>query len=338
MTTVFQVKNKKTWESFVLNNKEGNFLQSWNWGRFHQQIGNKIFRLGFKRNNRLEGISLLIKQEAKRGIYLECPGGPLLNWHKPVIFEEFIKEIKKRASQENCSFIRIRPQLRDNLFNKKLFQRQGFISAPMHLHAENTWQLDLTKTKDQLWKEMRKNNRQLINKAQELGVQVKESRKAGDIDLLYKLQMEAVGRHHFVPFPKKYFYHQFKTFTSDNQAAIFKAVYREKVLSAALIIFYGQSAVYHYSGSSSDYWQIPDSYLLQWAVINKAKERGHRFYNFWGIAPTSDPNHRFAGVTIFKKGFGGFPVSYLPAQDLPLTCFYWPVYLFENIRKACRSL
>ena len=272
--------DKTLWEQFVLSYPGGNFLQSWNWGELQKNLGNKIFRLGFFNEEKLNGVGLLIKQEARRGTYLECPGGPLIYWDKLGYFEEFVKTIKKLGKEENCVFVRVRPQLLEALSVSLFFKKQGFVSSPMHLHAENTLQLNLLKTEDQLLKEMRKNTRYLIKRAVKEGVAISVSNEGADIKTLYQLQLETVGRRHFVPFKEEYFRKEFEAFSSDNQIKIYKAIYQGKVIAISLIIFYGKEAVYHYSGSSSSFRKIPASYLLQWEAIKEAKRRGCEKYNF----------------------------------------------------------
>ncbi|MEK7143873.1 MAG: peptidoglycan bridge formation glycyltransferase FemA/FemB family protein, partial [Patescibacteria group bacterium] len=78
--------------------------------------------------------------------------------------------------------------------------------------------------------------------------------------------------------------------------------------------------------------------LLQWEAIKEAKNRGCRFYNFWGIAPENNPKHPWAGLTLFKKGFGGFSEEYIPAHDFVIKYSYWFVCLIEKIRKIRRGL
>ncbi|MFC1711472.1 lipid II:glycine glycyltransferase FemX [Patescibacteria group bacterium] len=338
MLIIKRIKNKKIWEKFISSYTDANFLQSWNWGLFSQQIGSKIFRLGFYANSKLIGVCLLIKKEAKRGNYLECPGGPLLNLDKTVLFTSFLEEIRNIGFQEKCHFVRIRPQLENNFTNKLLFKNKGFVSAPMHLHAETTWQLNLLNTEETLLRKMRKTTRYLIKKAIKEGVKIIKSSNVADVDILYKLQLETVARQHFIPFSKDYFEQEFKAFNKDKQIKIFKAVYKGQVLAAAFIIFYNKEAIYHYSGSSSTYPKIPASYLLQWEAIKAAKGKKCKTYNFWGISPSDNPKHRFAGVTMFKKGFGGFKKEYLHAQDLPLNLLYWPILAFEFLRKTYRRL
>lgn len=338
MLTVKLIDNKKTWENLLLKSPQVNFLQSWNWGQFHQSLGHKIFRLGFYQHNQLQGLALLIKVKAKRGTYLECPGGPVIDWHKKSYLDVFIKEIKKIAVQEKLDFIRIRPNILATVENSQKLKSQGFIKAPMHLHAETTWILDLDKSEEELLKNMRKNTRYSIKKAQKLGVKVKKTTDKQAVSLLYQLQMEAVKRHKFTPFSQAYFLKQLQAFKDDHQIQLFKASYQGQVLAISFIIFYGPEAIYHYSGSSNQLRHIPASYLLQWQAIKEAKKRHLKRYNFWGIAKDDHPQHRFAGVTLFKKGFGGRQLDYLPAHDLPLKPTYWLIYLFEALRRKLRRL
>ena len=119
---------------------------------------------------------------------------------------------------------------------------------------------------------------------------------------------------------------------------VFTAWHNNQPLASAVIVFYGNSAFYHHGASAES--KIPSAYLLQWEAILEAKRRGHKFYNFWGIVPdeVAAKGHPWAGITLFKKGFGGFRTDYLHAQDLPLSWRYWPNYLLETMRRVKRGL
>lgn len=338
MIRSLSISHKKIWENFVLSQKDANFLHSWDWGEVQKKLGFKAIRLGFYNIGILEGIALLIIRRARRGNYLECPAGPLLNWDNKSVFKEFLEQIKAIGKKEKCIFARVRPQLLSTEFNKVLFKKYGFIKAPMHLHAQTTWQLDLDKNEEELLKTMRKTTRYLIRRAKKYGVIILQSNDIKDIDVLYNLQLQTALRHKFVPFSKKYLLTEFEVFSANKECLLFKAVYKKKILALAMIIFYHKEAIYHYSGSTSEFSKIPASYLLQWEAINEARKRNCLLYNFWGITDSNNPKHRFYGVTTFKKGFGGWQKNYLPAQDYPLKLRYWTVYLFETIRKIFRHL
>lgn len=321
-----RVTDQKQWEEFLLSSAQVNFLQSWHWGKMHQDLGQTVWRYGVYKNNQLSGLLQLIKVVAKRATYFECPGGPVIDWSGPVRPWLF-KELKRFARKNGASFIRLRPNI--------LPQDLGLRKAPMHLTAETTWVLPLDPSEDELLKNMRKTTRYLIKKAEKLGVEVSQSTDPQDIDWLYKLQQETVDRKHFVPFSQDYFLAELTSFLPDN-IRVFKASYRGRLLAIAMIIFYGNEAVYHYSGSSNLNREIPASYWLQWEVIKAAKKLRLKRYNFWGY--TDNPKHRFYGPSLFKAGFGGHKIEYLAAQDLVTGLGYWPNWLLETLRRKWRRL
>ncbi|HUW21984.1 MAG TPA: peptidoglycan bridge formation glycyltransferase FemA/FemB family protein [Candidatus Bathyarchaeia archaeon] len=332
------VDNKNIWDRFVLSHNPNVFLQSWSWGEFYQALGEKIFRLGFFEKKRLVGVSLLIKEQAKRGTYLSCPGGPLFDWQNQNYFKEFVSYLKNLGKLEKAVFIRVRPSISDNDQNRRFFKKAGFLNAPMHMHAETTWQLDLSSPESELLAGMRKTTRHCIRKATKGKVRILFSRDIRDIKILYRFQLDTAKRHKFVPFSYEFLRKQFEVFTGDNQALLLLAEYQKKIIAVSMIIFYGDTAVYHYSGSTHGASRVPASHLIQWEAIKEAKKRGCRIYNFWGIAPNDNPRHRFAGVTTFKKGFGGQRVNWLHAQDLPLSIRYGVTYCFETLRRVFRHL
>jgi lipid II:glycine glycyltransferase (peptidoglycan interpeptide bridge formation enzyme) len=304
----------------------------------NEKMGTKIFRLGIYKSEKLVACALIILEEAKRGRHLIVPGGPIMDWGDKGLYTFFVKEITKLAKKEKVWFIRVRPEILDSQENRKKFKSLGFISAPMHLHAENTWLLNIEKSPEEILKGMRKTTRYLIKHSENYGLSYEDSKNPKYAEVLFKLQKETMKRHGFVGFPKKLFETEIETFSKDGQGRVFICKRGSKVLAAAIIIFYGDSAYYHFSGSVSGLEKIPFSYFLQWKIINAAKERNLKYYNFWGVAPNNDPKHRFAGVTIFKTGFGGERIDWLHAHDLPISLLYWITFIFETFRKNLRRL
>lgn len=337
--TVKPITGKADWEGFLATRPEANFLQSWYWGQFHEALGKKVFRLGFYQNNKLVGVMLSVVEDAKRGRYLTVPGGPIIDWKSSGQVNAFVKEIRKIAAADRCVFVRVRPQLEANEFSKSLFAKSGFISAPLHLHAELTLQLDITKPEEELLANMRKATRYEIKKALSLGIKITTTDNPDALKSFFKLQIATSKRQKFVPFSYKFLYEQFKVFSQDKKALLYSAELNGKLLAQAFVIFYGQEAAYHYGAGTEEGRKYPGAYLIQWEAIKEARERGITRYNFWGVAPLDKPNHRFAGVSLFKRGFGGSEFEYLHAQDLVTNR---PRYLInaaiENLRRHIRRV
>ena len=335
---IIEITDKRQWEDFMSTCQENSFLQSWNWGEFNKITGEKIWRLGVFDNDKLEAVALVIKVKARRGSFLFIPYGPAyLGDNKERVLKELTSFLKKLAKKEKVVFIRISPLLEKTEENLEIFKKAGFRDAPVHMmHPETTWLLDITKNEDEILKEMRKTHRNLIKRAKKEGVEIVQGVDEEDIKTFYDIHMETVRRHKFTPFSYDYIKSEIEVLKKDNQISIFSAKYDNKIISSAIIVFYGSQAFYHHGSSRSEYNKIPASYLTLWEAIKGAKKRGLKTFNFYGIVEDK-PKHPWYGLSRFKKGFGGYKEELLHCQDLPLSKKYALNYIVETMRKIKRG-
>jgi lipid II:glycine glycyltransferase (peptidoglycan interpeptide bridge formation enzyme) len=345
-----EIENKKIWEDFLLGCEEKTFLQSFNWGDFQKMMGNKIWRFGIFKESEQLACALVIKIEAKRGTFLFLPHGPVIKSQTPntksQILESLVKDLKKLAKDEGASFIRIAPILGKNDENIKIFKNLGFRDAPIHIHPELTWELDLSPSENELLMGMRKTTRYLIRQAlKNKDIKIEEENNFDGIEKFNDLYQITKERHGFVPFPLDYLKNEFLAFSKENQVSVLLGKYKEEVVAGGIFIFWQKIGFYHHGASSQKYPKIPVSYLLLWDAIKKAKNLGCQKFNFWGIAPISEfsvqspsfKNHPWAGLTLFKIGFGGYKKEYVKTQDLPLSKGYWLCFLIEKLRSKRRG-
>lgn len=333
MLEIKEIRDRKTWDEFVIAYPEKTFLHSWQWGEFNRATGEKIWRLGIYGNDRLLGVALVIKIVAKRGTFLFCPHGPLIDWAKQLHFATLIAYCKNLAQKEQAHFIRISPFVHTT-WSPMIQTMEGFRPAPIHMHAETTWTLDLAPTEEQLLAAMRKTTRNLIRRAEREGVTVQFGIDQHAIDLFYHLHSQTVERQHFVPFSKKYIAEEVKSF-APNSIVVAIARIGEAPIAGAVVPLDNVAGYYHHGASVPS--KIPAAYLLQWRIIQELKKRGLRYYNFWGIAPTDDPKHPWHGLSLFKQGFGGYRTDYMHAHDLQLSWRYWINYTIESLRRWKRG-
>jgi len=333
------VDSKEAWEGFIHTHPESNFLQSWYWGEFQQALGKQVEYMGFYEGDVLKGTALVVVENAKRAKYLTVAGGPLLDWNSPELVKACFDQLQNVAKKHKAIFVRVRPQLVENEISLAIFKKYGFVSAPMHLTADLTSQLDITRSEDELLAGMRKTTRYELKKAQKLGITIQTSFNVDDIDGFYERQIQTAKRQGFVPFSKKFLKEQFRVFSSNNSALLYQAHFGEKLLAEAFIIFYGPEATYHYGASTEEGRKFPGAHLLQWEAILEAKRRGQKRYNFWGVVKPEQTKHRFYGVSIFKRGFGGEDIAYVPARDLVVAPLRYTLnFFFEQLRKKLRRL
>lgn len=338
---IIELKEKEVWEEQITHFPYANFLQSWNWGQFHASLGKSVHYLSILSSTKVVGNALVVTEKARRGTYLTIAGGPLLHWNNfdaETVLDALLTKLSEIAKKENALFVRVRLQEKDSPKLRKLLSQNNFNLSPMHLTADLTLQLNLTKPAEQLLIEMRKNTRYEIKRAQKLGITTRFSQNPDEIKAFYEEQLAVAKRHNFVPFSYQFLQKQFEAFVQDNQVVLIHSYENDTLLATAFIIFYNNEAVYHYGISTEANAKLPGSYACQWAAIQEAKKRGVTRYNFWGIAPEHEKTHRFAGVGLFKRGFGGEEVAYVPAYDYAFSWQYFFVWLFERARKKMRKL
>lgn len=157
-------------------------MHSWQWGEFQKSLGYDILRIGIYEKNHLQAISQIIKLKTKRGKFLFIPHRIIIErkTYNMKRFKKILNKILKYliiiSKKEGFDFIRIAPISENTPENQKIFKYLGFITAPIYMHAETTWQLSLTdKTEDELLASMRKTHRYLIKKAIRDGVIIEKN-------------------------------------------------------------------------------------------------------------------------------------------------------------------
>ncbi|MFH1353893.1 MAG: peptidoglycan bridge formation glycyltransferase FemA/FemB family protein [bacterium] len=334
-----EITDEYRWNKFLLTLEPNTFLQSWQWGQLQKQSGEGVRYLGFFAQDKLFGAALLITVNAKRGRHLFCPHGPVFQNEEDTInyLPEFNDYCKKLAKQDKAIALRIAPLLITNQQNTAAFQDLGFRPAPLHVHAECTWNLDISPDEDKLISNMRKTTRHAIRKAQNLSVKIDIMTDSGITERFLPLYHATESRHQFTAFSKDFIHKQVNIFSQGNNIFAVFASHQSQDIAAAILIQFGPTVFYHHGASSKYNNQPPASHLVQWEAIKEARRRGATRYNFWGISPENKPGHPFTGITIFKQGFGGYALDYMHAQDLPLSPLYRKLWLVETLRKLRRG-
>ena len=334
-----KINDKKTWNDFLFVQHPNTFLQSWEWKLVQEADGDHVQTLGFYTQEGLVGVALLITVQAKRGIHYLCPHGPIVKNAEDM--KEALRLLVARQSggraHDSAICLRIAPLIVNTSGNRALYSELGFRPSPTHVHAELTWVLDIAKAEQEILAGMRKTTRHAIFKAQKEGVNIEISSDQHALERFWPLYEQTKNRHGFMPFTKEFIISQTNIFNSSNNMFFAIAKYSGEDVAAAICFQFGKTVFYYHGASKKVSSSPPAAQLLQWEAIREAKKRGATLYNFWGIAAEDEPNHPFAGITIFKKGFGGYAIDYMHAQDLPLSWKYWILWVVEMIRKKKRG-
>ncbi len=324
----------KDWQKITKNHTEANFLQSPSYGKMNELLGEKVIVENFGG----KGHALMIIRDAKRGKYLEIPCGPLIDWSDAKNVDSVFKRIAEVAKEEKCVFVRVRPQLINTPENMKILKDLGLVESPMHLAAEHTVMVDLTSTEEEMLAKMRRQTRYEVRRADKLGIVVTHDNSEKIFEEFHQVQAETAKRQNFVPPSLKTLMAEREAFGDNATIYIAKTAEGEEI-AYGLVIRDGLEGDYYEAASTPLNRKMPGAYALLWQAMKDLKKEGHTRFNLWGIAPPGQPNHRYAGVTTFKTGFGGDVVEYVPAHDLVISKMgYLKDLVVEKARKKRRHL
>ena len=191
-----------------------------------------------------------------------------------------------------------------------------------------------------------KDTRYAVRRAEREGVVVTRTDDASDgraIDELHALVLETQARAGFPRPPLERYRVAWRALASRGRASIFEARRDGRLLASGMLVIEGDRSFYLFSGSVREERGEPKryaSYAMQWAMMRHARDRGVRLHDLWGIAPEgAGPEHPWHGVGLFKKGFGGRPVTWAGTWDVVVDrTLYRMRGMAEAGRSAARQL
>jgi lipid II:glycine glycyltransferase (peptidoglycan interpeptide bridge formation enzyme) len=99
-----------------------------------------------------------------------------------------------------------------------------------------------------------------------------------------------------------------------------------QAISGALLFEDAETNYYAHAGTAASHYKLQANTALVGELITYSKQSGKQQLDLYGIAPTDDPEHPWAGVSAFKASFGGRVVTYNSTYDIPVKTFQYAVY------------
>ncbi|MFA7244290.1 MAG: peptidoglycan bridge formation glycyltransferase FemA/FemB family protein [Patescibacteria group bacterium] len=287
---------------------------------------------GYSKSFRVEDILVLKK---------DLPMGRSM-LYSPMASQDQISNVKNQsywnqtfqiAKEENAIFYRIEFDIPTDY--ELQTTDYGLIKSFEEMQPEHTLVLDLSKSNDDLLGEMKQKGRYNIKVAEKNNILVRKTRDASNFYKLY----EKTGKRHGITFRGEEYFQKLLDFLEPKgYCELFEAYAEiegeEVVLAAAICSIYQGSAIYLFGASSDEFKNLMAPYKLQWEMIQNAISRGCKIYDFFGIAPDDNPRHLWAGVTRFKKQFGGDEVKIMGSYDKVYKPFEYQLFkIAEKIRR-----
>lgn len=178
-----------------------------------------------------------------------------------------------------------------------------------------TFEVDLTRSEQDILDDFNQQWRRNIKKAAAAGVTVRIG-NISDLPKFHEIYLETAKRDGFAPRSLSYFENYLTQF--GNHARLYLAEHDGKVEAATIWVAVGNRAWYSYGASSTSGRELRPSNALQWQMMQDSKAAGFKVYDLRGISSSLSAADPLVGLLNFKLGLGGTAVEWLGEFDLVL--------------------
>lgn len=310
------------WDSFVAGSSSGSFLQTWAWGEMQRELGVLFWRVIIEHNGKIMAVALVLRRGVTFGYsWLYSPRGPvfadgLSEEEQAHVWELFEEKLESLAKETGAFFARIDPQW---TASSDYAIPDNWRVTPREVQPTHTLMLDVTRPTETLQANLHPKTRYNIKVAQKKGVVISYSTDAGDVEKFLDISRRVAKHQGFSYHPDDYYRVMIDVLGKRGMAELAIATAGDEVIAVHIMLYANGTATYGHGASDPAKRSIMAPTLLYWDTILRAKEKGMKQYDFFGIAPEdADTNHSWSGITRMKMGFGGTRVSYVRAHDLVL--------------------
>ncbi len=295
---------------------QASVLQSQIWASVQEAVGRSTY---FQWSNHWSWVGF---EHKARGIrYLVVPSGPTARLKG----SDSLQSIMKLAESEGFDFVQIEPM---GAITAEQLKSIGAIKVA-EVDPEHTQIIDLAKTEEELRADLKSGHRNRINGASRRGVEVSITSSAEDFESFLGMLRDTAKRAKVTFYPNKYYRDIYKVMAPKGSIKLYIAKVDGQPIAAAMFYDYGGTRYYSHSGAFQTLnRQYKAMVYLLWVALLDAKQLGYSKIDLCGVAPNDDSGHKWAGLTTFKKGYGGKTVSYLGTYDIPINKSKYKVFSF----------
>ena len=318
--------DRAAWQAFLGATASGDFLHDWGWAVVAAHDGEPQRRFVLEEDGTITGIAAAQVRRLRFGRSMwYVPHGPVIDYGSRSTrgrIAAIAAGLREAARQDGAIAVKLEPRLPAGSPELATFAERGLRAAGPTIQVGQTRIVPLVDD-EQLLAGFDKDTRYAVRRAEREEVEVGRIDDAADLSAVDRLH-ELVGRTQAragFPMPALRRYRlAWQSLAEEGVASIFEAHRHGELLASAMLVIEGDRSFYLFAGSRREERGEPKryaTYALQWAMMRHARDRGVRLHDLWGIAPPgADERHRWYGVGLFKKGFGGYEVIWSGTWDI----------------------
>jgi lipid II:glycine glycyltransferase (peptidoglycan interpeptide bridge formation enzyme) len=293
--------NRKEWDKFLSQYPNAHFLQSGAWGELKARFGWRVAHL----ISGTSGAQLLFRPLPLGYSIAYLPKGPLGDEGA------ILPAVEKLCRENNAVFLKIEPDVNES--NAAYTPGTAELRKAKPIQPRRTVVVSLEGSEDDILGRMKQKTRYNIRLAEKKGVVVKAT---SDVSEFHEMAQVTSSRNAFGVHSLEYYQAFYDLYHPAGDCELLTAFYGNQALASVFVLSQGERAYYLYGASSNLERNRMPAYLVQWAAMKWARERGCLTYDMWGIPDVDEQELETSftdreahdglwGVYRFKRGFGG---------------------------------
>lgn len=249
-----------------------------------------------------------------------------------------LSELVPFAKKHGVFTLKIEPELPHDTDMSPLIERFGLMKTTPIQYNYATVIVDLSPSVDDILMSFHQKGRHALRRAERDGVIVKKVEPTDEnCRTMYGL-LKATGEGAGFPVRSFDYYKNFYQAYGDN-GGLFFAYFDDQPVAGAFAMVQGQKSMYKDGASVRERPAYGASHLLQWHVIQWAKEKGSLSHDLAGAPPivsAHDQSHPFYAIGKFKRQFRNEITEFVGAYEVPVVGWkskLWHRYLERIVRK-----
>jgi lipid II:glycine glycyltransferase (peptidoglycan interpeptide bridge formation enzyme) len=307
------------------------FLQAPFYGAWQARDGKTVVYFCAEDAGQTIAAGLAIKYDAPGGIsFFYCPYGPVVTEWSPELLSSLRGFLTQLAREHGAAFVRLDSETLHTSEGVSVVSNKVAATASLQPRAE--WLLDITPDQETLWMALSRHARYNVRLAERADATLEVFAPAeAPLDTFMELMGTTAGRDKFGIQSRQYYEAVLQSVPAENGFISLCSI-DDKPAAVALFVHYDGVLHYVFAGSSDEFRKIAPPYFVIWNAVLEAKKRGLHTPNFGGISDDVKGQH-LAGVTSFKKRFGGYAVTHSNPVDFAANPLKYAAFkLYKHLR------
>ena len=315
------------WRDFVAAAPAGDVLQCMEWGDLKARTGWTPCTVAVVEGQSILAGAMALKRPAPMGrSILYCPRGPVVDFANADLCDCLMEGLRKLARDRRAILIKVDPPVSGDEAADTL-RRLGFRPAPVKdegfggTQPRAVMKTDALADDDALLARFKPKWRYNIRLADRKGVRITGETTRDDLGVFYDILRETGRRDGFQVRDLSYFEAIYDCIIEPGLGRLFMAYVEGKPLAGAIDFILGRQCWYVYGASSNEHRNRMPNHLLQWRMMQWARDAGCRVYDFRGVPLRREgaEDTSLHGLVRFKAGFDAEYTEYIGEWDLPLS-------------------